>query len=47
MAYMDYSRKVSGLGPVFHPTGDIERDMETIKAFYAPFKGKNPDQSGS
>jgi 1-acyl-sn-glycerol-3-phosphate acyltransferase len=46
MAYMDYARKVSGLGPVFHPTGDIERDMETIKAFYAPFKGKNPDQSG-
>jgi len=47
MAYMDYARKVSGLGPVFYPTGDIERDMETIKAFYAPFKGKNPDQSGS
>ncbi len=47
MAYMDYSRKLSGLGPVFHPTGDIERDMEAIKAFYAPFKGKNPDQSGS
>jgi 1-acyl-sn-glycerol-3-phosphate acyltransferase len=46
MAYMDYARKVSGLGPVFHPTGDIDRDMETIKAFYAPFKGKNPDQSG-
>jgi 1-acyl-sn-glycerol-3-phosphate acyltransferase len=44
MAYMDYARKVSGLGPVFHPTGDIERDMESIKAFYAPFKGKNADQ---
>ncbi len=46
LSYMDYARKVSGLGPVFHPTGDIERDMATIKAFYAPFKGKNPDQSG-
>ncbi|HPW29389.1 MAG TPA: 1-acyl-sn-glycerol-3-phosphate acyltransferase, partial [Rhodoferax sp.] len=22
MAYMDYERKISGLGPVFHPTGD-------------------------
>ena len=44
MAYMDYSRKVSGLGPVFMPTGNIEADMEAIKAFYAPFKGKNPDQ---
>ena len=44
MAYMDYERKISGLGPVFEPTGDIEADMVTIKAFYAPFKGKNPDQ---
>ena len=44
MAYMDYERKVSGLGPVFEPTGDIEADMVTIKAFYAPFKGKNPSQ---
>ena len=44
MAYMDYARKQSGLGPVFAPTGDIEADMVTIQAFYAPFKGKNPDQ---
>jgi 1-acyl-sn-glycerol-3-phosphate acyltransferase len=44
MAYMDYTRKESGLGPVFEPTGDIEADMVAIKAFYAPFKGKNPDQ---
>lgn len=44
MAYMDYSRKLSGLGPLFYPTGDIEKDMIAIKAFYAPFKGKNADQ---
>jgi hypothetical protein len=44
MAYMDYARKESGLGPVFEPTGNIEADMVTIQAFYAPFKGKNPDQ---
>jgi 1-acyl-sn-glycerol-3-phosphate acyltransferase len=44
MAYMDYARKQSGLGPVFEPTGDIEADMVAIQAFYAPFKGKNPDQ---
>ena len=44
MAYMDYERKISGLGPVFHPTGDIEADMVAIKAFYAPFKGKNAGQ---
>jgi 1-acyl-sn-glycerol-3-phosphate acyltransferase len=44
MAYMDYERKISGLGPVFQPTGDIEVDMLAIKAFYAPFKGRNADQ---
>lgn len=44
MAYMDYAEKRAGLGPVFHPTGDVERDMESIKAFYAPFKGRNAYQ---
>jgi len=44
MAYMDYSAKRSGLGPLFEPTGDIEADMNAIKAFYAPFKGKNAGQ---
>ena len=44
MAYMDYEKKVSGLGPVFLPTGDVDADMAAIKSFYAPFKGKNADQ---
>jgi 1-acyl-sn-glycerol-3-phosphate acyltransferase len=44
MAYMDYSCKRSGLGPIFQPTGDVEADMARIKAFYAPFKGKNAQQ---
>ncbi len=44
MAYMDYERKISGLGRLFEPTGDVEADMAAIKAFYAPFKGKNAAQ---
>ena len=44
MAYMDYEKKRSGLGPVFLPTGDVEADMAAIKAFYAPFKGKHADR---
>jgi 1-acyl-sn-glycerol-3-phosphate acyltransferase len=44
MAYMDYSTKRSGLGPLFQPTGNVDADMAAIKAFYAPFKGKNADQ---
>jgi 1-acyl-sn-glycerol-3-phosphate acyltransferase len=44
MAYMDYEKKISGLGPVFHPSGDIDADMVAIKAFYAQFKGRNASQ---
>jgi 1-acyl-sn-glycerol-3-phosphate acyltransferase len=44
MAFMDYERKISGLGPVFTPTGDIDADMLTIKAYYAQYKGKNWSQ---
>lgn len=44
MAYMDYAAKRSGLGPLFQPKGDVEADMAAIKAFYAPFKGRNADQ---
>ncbi|OYZ44409.1 MAG: glycerol acyltransferase [Acidovorax sp. 16-64-162] len=44
LAFVDYGRKVGGLGPVFEPTGDLERDMADIKAFYAPIKGKNAYQ---
>lgn len=44
MPYMDCATKRSGLGPVFVPTGDMACDMEAIKAFYAPFKGKNAAQ---
>lgn len=44
LSYMDYGRKVTGIGPLFVPTGDIDADMLRIKAFYAPFKGKNSAQ---
>ena len=43
LAYMDYERKLSGLGPVFTPSGDVEADMAAIKRFYAPFKGRRAD----
>jgi len=44
MTYLDYSRKTGGIGPLFWPTGDIDKDMPAIRAFYVPFKGKYPDQ---
>lgn len=44
LAFVDYGRKVGGLGPVFLPTGDLERDMAEIKRFYAPIRGRNAAQ---
>ncbi len=44
MAYMDYPRKLVGLGPLFTPTGDVETDMAEIKRYYAQYKGKNASQ---
>lgn len=42
--YFDYPRKMIGFGAPLMPTGDLEADIETLKAFYAPFRGKKPDQ---
>ncbi|TWO73411.1 glycerol acyltransferase [Caenimonas sedimenti] len=44
LAYLDYARKVGGLGPVFVPSGDVEQDMLAIKRFYAGVRGRNEDQ---
>jgi hypothetical protein len=44
MAYMDYERKLTGLGPTLVPTGGVEADMKVIKAFYASLEGKNARQ---
>ena len=44
LAYLDYEKKIGGLGPVFQTTGDVDADMVAIKAFYAGVKGKNADQ---
>lgn len=44
LGYIDYERKIGGISHAFHPTGDVEKDIEEIKKFYRQFKGKYPDQ---
>ncbi len=43
LTYLDYGRKVAGIGPAFTPTGNIEADMVEIKRFYAGVRGRNAD----
>lgn len=43
LGYLDFGRKQSGIGPLVYPTGDIVRDMDVIRAFYADIVGKKPE----
>lgn len=44
LGYLDYPNKEAGVGPIFYPTGNLEADIEEIKAFYRTKKGKYPEQ---
>jgi len=45
-SYLDYGRKRGGFGPPLTPTGDLSRDMDVFRAFYAPMAGKFPELFG-
>ena len=46
MGFLDYERKVGGLGPALTPTGDLKRDMDEIRRFYGSIQGKYPERFG-
>src|SRR5437763_11128423 len=41
-AFLDYRRKVGGIGLVLQASGDVAGDMARIRAFYADITGKFP-----
>lgn len=41
--FLDYRRKVGGVGPVLVPAGDVAADMRVIRDFYATVTGKYPE----
>ena len=46
-AFLDYSQKVGGLGPIMNPTGDIEEDMKIMRQFYSGITAKYPYNFGN
>ncbi len=42
-AFLDYSTKTGGIGPVFVPSGDLGSDMDRLRLFYHDVRGKYPD----
>ncbi len=45
MGYVDAAKKEGGLADFFHPSGDLEKDMAEIRAFYATKKGIRAENS--
>jgi len=46
MGFLDYRRRRGGFGPALLPSGDVKRDMDQIRAFYADKVGRYPGQFG-
>lgn len=43
--FLDYRRRVGGIGPVVMPSGDVRADMDQIRRFYGGIHGKFPDKT--
>ena len=43
LGYLDYERKLCGLGMFVMPTGNVNEDMDKIRGFYRNIRGKHPD----
>lgn len=41
-AFLDYRRRVGGIGPVLMPSNDVCADMSRMREFYSGIVGKNP-----
>lgn len=47
LGFVNYADRTVGIGDVFMPSGDIEADMERIRAFYADKRGRRPGMQSS
>jgi len=47
LGFLDYRRKVGGLGPTVYPTGDIKRDLDHIQEFYRTVTARRPEKTES
>ena len=46
LGYLDYRRKVAGLGPALTPTGDLQADFAVFRNFYSSAMAKFPAKFG-
>jgi 1-acyl-sn-glycerol-3-phosphate acyltransferase len=43
LGYLDYGKKLCGLGLFVTPSGDVKGDMNKIREFYRSVRGKHPE----
>lgn len=43
LGFLDFGRKIGGLGPALVPSGDTTADMDFIREFYRDKTGKHPE----
>ena len=46
LGYLDYGRKLCGLGMFVIPSGNVKEDMDKIRGFYRDIRGKYPELEG-
>jgi len=47
LGYLDYGRKVAGLGPAFTPTGNLAADFDVFREFYSKVQPRFPEKAGA
>ena len=43
LGFIDYKRKIGGVGPLIYPTGDYEKDLAAIQEFYKDMTPRHPE----
>lgn len=46
LAFLDYMKKVGGIGPLVRLSGNLEADMAMIRDFYVSVTPKHPEKTG-
>lgn len=44
LGFVDGTTRTLGIGPSFRPTGDVTKDMDLVRAFYADKHGIHPER---
>lgn len=44
LAYIDYRRRVIGIGPIIQPDGDLDADLRLMHTFYSDKAARYPDK---